>query len=160
MDQVDLIACTCPDWPTLVSSCVRMFGSSPTRELDKRNINVGSPATYAMTLENVNNNSEAIGNLKLANVSLEFIHLTFAVHFEDIDTATHFGNLITCPTLCYKSKVMFCANLRQIRDLLVIDDTQCKDVVNQLHGIISKLGFKSLFGAQVFNKNGSFKFLK
>ncbi len=99
VDKVELIACTLVDWPTFVDTCVKMYGSSPTRELDKRNITVGTPATYVMALESLNNRTI---NLKEAGISLDFVHVTFAVHFEDIDAALKFNNLLTGPRNLFK----------------------------------------------------------
>ncbi len=160
MDTVNIIACTVPDWNTLVHSCESMFGTNPARALDAKNIPTGSPASYAMVMENVNNNANAIGNLRFANLSLDIVHITISVHFEDIDLATHFRRLVTCPVIGNGSKMILCLTLRQIRDLVNLNDEMCIEVLNTIYHLMSKIGFKSLFGSRQGNVDGSFKILK
>lgn len=148
MGNVKFLACTIPDWPLLIKTCKETFGESPTRELDKRNLEIGSPATYAMVIETINDNSQAAKDLTLSNLSLNFIHLTVSIDFDRQDVARRFNTLISCPSIWHENKVIFCASLRQLRDLVNLNDKDCLKVLNSIYQGLCGLGFKTLFGAK------------
>lgn len=159
MDTVNILACTIPDWPLLVKTCESMFGSSPTRELDRKGIKVGDPASYAMVVENINNNSNAVGNLRYANLSLDCIHLTVSIHFDDMDKAAYLFRLTRTVKLLSGPKVLMIGALREFKDLIELNDDVCLGALNSLYQQLCILGFKTLFGNKKGNLDGSFKLI-
>lgn len=159
--RVSLIAGTSPDWVTLTQKCTEMFGKSPTRELDQQGIPVGNPGSFAFVLENINNNSKAIGNMQLAHRSLDFVHLVFAAHFSDMDEADSFRQLLNVQHFGLGQKIIFAGTLREIRDLILKGNTDEQNVrvCNVLYELLCGIGFKTLFGMKKGNLDGSFKLL-
>lgn len=160
MDQVSLIACTMPDLQELYRACLSAFKVSPFTELDKRGASVQTPGTYAMVLEHINNNSDAINNLQLGNYSLEFVHVTFLIKFDDMDCASNFANTLGFGCNHINNNILLlCGTIRQFRDIIESNNELYISVLNQMHDKLCVLGFKSLFGMKKGNKDGSFKLI-
>ncbi len=152
--SVTIVACTLPDWHALVRKCTDIYKSSPTRELDKKSIPVGDTSSYAMVLEVINNRAEAVGNLSKAYRSLDFIHVTFLIYFEDGDQVQSFCNLLNVVHIQYADRegnVLLCGSLRQLRDLIegvrlvVQDRIDLRTVFEGIESRLGQLGFKEIF---------------
>lgn len=156
MDQVFVLATTFPDYSSIIHNCTQMFGVSPSRDLDKKNIPLNSPASFAMMLEVLNNNSSAVGDLENANISLDIVNIVFAVQFDDFDVCSHFCNLLSGIQTRYNTKVIFNLSLRQIRDLINSNDISCLSLLNSMYSIMCRMGYKSLFGVKKGQSNGLF----
>lgn len=160
--MVELIACTLPDWVKFVKTFEAITGESPTRELDKRNIPVGDPGSYAMALERISNRVDAIGNLSRGYRSLDFIDITFLVHFNDGDDLGAFCNLLDITHLQFmdgtKGYVLFKGSVRHIRDLINVGNEICqyRPIFNRMYELLCVLGFKSLFGMKKSMQDGTY----
>lgn len=161
MVDIEVIAATTPNWPTLV----RSSKVSPTRELDKRGITVGDLGSYAMTFEVINHNPSCVGDLSRAYRSLDFIHLTLKMKFDDIDLAEAFCNLANITHISYTDRnsiIYLVGSIRQFHDLLqaflVEDDRfeQFRLTLDKIYLILCELGFKTLFGIKNTLPDGTF----
>jgi len=160
--MVEMIACTLPDWVKFVKTFEAITGESPTRELDKRNIPVGDPGSYAMALERINNRLQAIGNLSNGYRSLDFVDFTFLVHFNDRDDLSSFCNLLDITHMQFmdgsKGYVLFKGSVRQLRDLILVGNEieLYRPIFNRMYDLLSACGFRSLFGMKKSMRDGTF----
>lgn len=160
MVDITVIAATTPNWLVLTKGNV-----SPTRELDRKAIPVGDLGSYAMTFEVINNNPSSVGDLSRANRSLDFIHITLLMKFNDIDLAESFCNLANITHISYtdrQSKVYAVGSVRQWANLLFAflcnDDRfeQFRVTLDKIYIILCDLGFKTLFGNKNTLEDGTF----
>lgn len=159
---VALIGITQVDWAKFIAISKTVFHQSPTRELDKANIPVGDAGSFAMTIEVVNCNREAVGNLSKAFRSLDFINLVFIVNFEDGDQCDAFCNMLNVAHLLYTVRasgtVILNGTLKQIKDILVCLSTydEYKMVTALMYEEMCKQGLKTVLTKDKIGADGTF----
>lgn len=159
----ELISCTMTDWKRYIGAIQKVTGLSPTRELDKQKIPVGNPASYAMSLEVINSRT---CNLSKAFRSLDFVHVTFLVYFEDSDQIQTFSNLLNITHITHTDKegnIIFVGSVKQLRDIIEVGLTECIDnndiynVLDTMYAHLCGLGFKDVFGPKKAREDGRYQ---
>ncbi len=152
---VEIVGCTTIAWDKFTSSCVKAFGSSPTRALDSKCIPVGNILSFAYAVEVLNGNEEAINNIPKLQRSLDFIHLSFAVSFDDYDQFPKFCNLAPVSLIQFQNRSkgfgLFGGTLRDIRALIISGSQkdqmeEIRKTCNEMNKYIEMLGFTELCG--------------
>jgi hypothetical protein len=151
---VELIGCTAIAWDKFTSSCVKEFGRSPTRELDKKNIRVGDVLSWAYSLEILLGNTNVINSPSKLNRSLDFINLVFQISFDDGDVGVSFINLADFDILHFplrsKCTQIICGTLRDFKNLVNTttkeQPEEIRRVNNDIYKFIEQLGFVGLCG--------------
>lgn len=147
---VALVAQTSPDWTRFVAISKELFHQSPTRDLDKAGVVVGDAGSFAMAIEVMNSNREAVNNLNKAFRSLDFINLVFIVNFEDGDMCDVFCNMLNIAHLLYTTRgsgtVLLNGTLKQIKDIIVClsNNDELRPVTNQMYEELCKHGLRTL----------------
>ncbi len=155
--SVELVGCTTIAWDKFTSSCVKAFGKSPTRELDAKGIKVGNILSFGFAVEVMNRNEEALGSISKMERSLDFIHLMFAITFDDYDQFPLFCNLAPMSMLQFQIRAkgfgLYSGSLREFRTLVI--QGSCKDqpeeirkTCNEINKYIEMLGFTGLCGSK------------
>ncbi len=149
--SVEIIGCTTVSWQQFTAACVKSFGSAPTRELDARGIKVGDVLSYAYAIEVLNDNTD----FQRLNRSLDFIHLTFTVSFDDYDQFPKFCNLAPMRMLQFQLRSkgfgLFSGSLRELRALIIAGShkdqmEEIRKTCNEMNKYIEMLGFTGLCG--------------
>lgn len=160
---VSVIAYTQPEWSRLISLFKEINGESPTRELDKKGIQVGDPGSYAMTLERINNRTEAVGNLQKGYRSLDFVDFTFLIGMDDSDYLQKLCNIIDATHLQYTGKhgtgyVVLKGSVKQLRELIVVGSQieEYRPLFNRMYDCLCTYGFKTAFGMKQVQNDGTF----
>ncbi len=155
--SVEIISGTTIAWDKFTSSCVKAFGRAPTRALDAKNIPVGSVLSFAYAIEVLNGNDESLGSINKLQRSLDFIHLTFVVTFEDYDQFPLFCNLAPMSLLQFQIKSkgfgLFNGSLRELRALVISGShkdkpEEIRKTCNELNKFIEMFGFTGLCGSK------------
>lgn len=151
--SVELIGCTTVAWDKFTSVCVKEFGQSPTRALDSKGIKVGDVASFAYSIEVLNQN---VDFTKLQR-SMDFIHLAFMVTIEDYDFFPEFCNLAPLNLLQFQIKHkgigFFAGTLRDFRALIINGShkdkpEEIRKTCNSINVYIELLGFTGLCGVK------------
>jgi len=159
---VQLISATTPHWSALVNTCVDIFGRSPTRELDSRGLRLEDPTAYTSVLEILNGREV---DVRKAHRSLDFVHLTFLIQFEDEDQFTNFCNLSEICKLVWTNKKgsvgIFDGSLKQLKELVEVAcsrDIPCEIrlTANKIYLFLDRAGYKELFGTKSPMEDGTF----
>jgi hypothetical protein len=160
---VVVISHTSPDWARFVMCFKGINGESPTRELDKKNIPVGDPGTFAMALEGISGRPEAIGDLQRGYRSLDFVDFTFLVSFDDADYLQKFCNFLDISHVQYLGKhgtgfVLLKGTVKQLRNLIIAgsDFVEYRTIFNRMYDHLCTFGFKTAFGMKKVQSDGSF----
>jgi hypothetical protein len=161
-NTVQLICATTPHWSVLVQTCVDIFGTSPTRELDIRGIRLADPTAYTSVLEILNGKTHEV---EKANRSLDFVHLTFLIQFEDEEQFTNFCNLTDICKLIWMHKKgpvgVFCGTLKQLKELVIIScvrdiDQEIRLTANKIYCYLDQSGYRGLFKVKSPLADGTF----
>lgn len=161
-NTVQIIGATTPHWSLLVKTCVEVFGTSPTRELDVRGMRLADPTSYTAVLEILNGKSIEV---EKAFRSLDFVHLTFLIQFEDEEQFANFCNLTDICKLTWMHKKgpvgIFCGSLKQLKELVIIGcdrdiGQEIRLTANKIYCYFDSFGYRGLFKAKSPLEDGTF----
>lgn len=164
MNQVWIISATQVNWETFIDCCLSAFGTSPTQELDLHKVMLDNQTSYVKALEVLNKRPEAIEDLKKASRSLDFVHLTFFISFDDADLFDQFCNLAGLCQVTYQDKIgLFCGSLKQIKELIVVgcDRKMAREIrltCNKMFVHLDLAGYRSMFKPKVVLPDDTFTF--
>lgn len=154
--NLQLIAATGVDWSRFVTNTESMIGRSPTRQLDKCCIEVGSLPTYLASLAEFNlqgSNPVAMGEFDPR--LMEHMHFTFLLSCDPAVLMTLLKTskdvkVISAEPAKNRENVIMTASLLAWRDMIILScrrevDSDTRAVFNGIWTILAKLGFKDIF---------------